>query len=145
MRPAQAADDAFLEALFFERKRLEFCSLGWPEEALTALLASQAALRARAHAGLESWVLTTAEGEAAGQLVVEVSTGALRVVELVVAERFRGRGLGTAALTELIARADAEARVVRLAVEPNNPARSLYRRLGFVDDGGPTSQLRQPR
>ncbi len=48
---------------------------------------------------------------------------------------FRGRGIGTALVTELFAEADASGRSVSIHVESNNPARRLYERLGFQDVG----------
>ena len=48
---------------------------------------------------------------------------------------FRGRGIGTALVTELFAEADASGRSVSIHVERNNPARRLYERLGFQDVG----------
>jgi ribosomal protein S18 acetylase RimI-like enzyme len=47
----------------------------------------------------------------------------------------RGKGIGTALLDALIARADAEGlRGLSLSVEEDNPAVSLYERAGFVRD-----------
>jgi ribosomal protein S18 acetylase RimI-like enzyme len=43
----------------------------------------------------------------------------------------RGRGIGTALMNSLIARADAVDKPVTLHVEPWNPAKNLYERLGF--------------
>lgn len=45
----------------------------------------------------------------------------------------QGRGLGTELLRRVLARADARRLPVRLQVLKGNPARRLYRRLGFVD------------
>ena len=50
-------------------------------------------------------------------------------------EAARGRGIGTALVTELFAEADASGRSVSIHVETNNPARRLYERLGFQDVG----------
>jgi ribosomal protein S18 acetylase RimI-like enzyme len=48
---------------------------------------------------------------------------------------FRGRGIGTALVTQLFAEADASGRSVSIHVESNNPARRLYVRLGFQGVG----------
>lgn len=51
-------------------------------------------------------------------------------------EGFRGRGFGTALLTELISEARRRGLVgISLSVEDGNPARGLYERLGFVRVG----------
>lgn len=136
LRRALERDGAFLRALFLERKRAEFAPLQWPEAVLQAFIESQAALRAQAHRGLESWVAV--EGDTpVGQLLVASAPGELRIVELVVALAARGRGVASSMLREFLARADAERCVVKLHVEHGNPAERLYRKHGFVDDGPP--------
>ncbi len=142
LRAAREEDRAFLDGLFFERKQVEFAALGWPPPVLAAFLQSQAAVRAQALAGLESWVIVHGEVPV-GQVLVGITPGALHVAEMVVSQSRRGQGLGTAALQEVLARADAEQRAVRLNVEHGNPAVRLYRRLGFRDDG-PANELGQP-
>jgi ribosomal protein S18 acetylase RimI-like enzyme len=61
----------------------------------------------------------------------------------------RGRGVGTRLLDGLVevARADGH-RAISLSVEPDNPARRLYERAGFVrvaDDGGAWTMLLELR
>ncbi len=136
LRLALEKDVAFLRALFLERKRVEFAQLNWPEPVLLAFLEGQAAMRAQAHRGLESWVAL--EGDApVGQLVVAGAPGELQLVELAVAAAARGRGVASSMLQQLLTRADAERCVVKLHVEHGNPAERLYRKHGFIDDGPP--------
>lgn len=108
---------------------------------LETFLAGQAAMRERAHHGLESWVAL--EGDVpVGQLVVGSAPAVLELVELVVTASARGRGVGAAMLATLLTRADADGCAVRLHVDHGNPAARLYRRHGFVDDG-PADELGQ--
>ena len=44
---------------------------------------------------------------------------------------YRGRGMGTALLKQLLAEATGEYPAISLSVSPNNPAQGLYERLGF--------------
>ena len=66
-----------------------------------------------------------------------------------VAPASRGRGVGTRLLEELVELASADGyRALSLSVEPDNTARELYERLGFVrvaDDGGAWTMLRELR
>jgi ribosomal protein S18 acetylase RimI-like enzyme len=49
---------------------------------------------------------------------------------------FQGRGIGTSVIADVLAEARARGKPVRLQVFKINPrARSLYRRLGFVENG----------
>ena len=58
-------------------------------------------------------------------------------VSLAVVAEARGRGVGTALLRALFDRARADGfEVLSLSVEPDNPARRLYERHGFVRVGG---------
>ena len=49
--------------------------------------------------------------------------------------RVRGRGIGTSLLEGLIAESEESDRKLSIHVESNNPARSLYERLGFAPVG----------
>ena len=75
------------------------------------------------------------DGERAGRLYVHRGTGDIRIMDIAVAPEFRGRGLGTELLRSLIAEANESARKLSIHVEANNPARSLYERLGFRPAG----------
>lgn len=73
-----------------------------------------------------------AGGADCGALRVEQRGDTLYLAVLEVAPEAQGRGLGTAVLRALLARADAEGRPVALRVHKGNAgARGLYERLGF--------------
>jgi predicted GNAT family acetyltransferase len=57
------------------------------------------------------------------------------VIDLVLLPAFRNRGIGTALLRELQQQAQAEQLSLCLHVLINSPARRLYTRLGFREDG----------
>ena len=75
------------------------------------------------------------DGEAAGRLYVHRGTDDIRIMDIALAPAFRGRGIGTGLLRELMAEAGASGRSLSIHVELNNPARRLYDRLGFVPAG----------
>jgi ribosomal protein S18 acetylase RimI-like enzyme len=56
-------------------------------------------------------------------------------MDIALAPSFRGRGIGTSLLRGLMDEADSSARKLSIHVEMNNPARSLYSRLGFGPAG----------
>ena len=58
-------------------------------------------------------------------------------MDIALLPEYRGRGIGTALLEELLVEADATGRRVTIHVERFNPARRLYERLGFVEAGDP--------
>lgn len=80
-----------------------------------------------------------------GRLVVAGGEGEVRVVDLTVAPRHRGRGFGTALLEGVLEQAQAARLLVTLHVDVDSPARRLYERLGFtpVEERWPYLLLRR--
>ncbi|MGL4232053.1 MAG: GNAT family N-acetyltransferase, partial [Casimicrobium sp.] len=96
------------------------------------------------------WVIEWCEtGESMGRLYrsQHASERLDRLMEISVLQSFRGRGIGTALTQRVLLDAAARDHDVGLAVEPNNPARRLYERLGFVaiDDGEIYREMRWSR
>ena len=54
------------------------------------------------------------------------------VIDIALLPEFRGRGWGSAVLQDLMEDAGLTGRGVSIHVEKNNPAMSLYKRLGFI-------------
>lgn len=79
-----------------------------------------------------SFSVIEVDGAPAGRLYVARWPAEIRIMEIALLEPFRGRGVGTALLRSLIEEADASARALSIHVEVDNPARSLYERLGFA-------------
>jgi GNAT superfamily N-acetyltransferase len=79
-----------------------------------------------------------ADGEPIGRLYVNREPAVLGVMDIALLPEWRGRGIGSQLLNDLLAEARAAGSVVSLHVERHNPARRLYARLGFVQvDEGP--------
>jgi ribosomal protein S18 acetylase RimI-like enzyme len=66
------------------------------------------------------------------------SPGEIRLMDIALVDAERGRGLGAALIRELMDEARATNASITLHVEPGNPARRWYERLGFalVEDRG---------
>lgn len=75
------------------------------------------------------------DGEPAGRLYVHRGPAEIRIMDIALAPPFRGRGIGTALLRDLMEEAGASGRALSIHVEVNNPARRLYERLGFAPAG----------
>jgi len=72
------------------------------------------------------------DGAGVGLVATEDRSDELWVDEIQLSRAWQGRGIGTAVMLDLIARANAARKPVRLRVLLENPrARSLYERLGF--------------
>lgn len=124
-------DEPALRAMYVRHRRDEFAPLGLPEVQLRALLESQFSIQsqqyAQTYANMSVHVLWR-DGDVAGRLMLGEADGMLRVLDILIAPEWRGRGIGGALLAALLAQAGCE---VALNVAKGNPARRLYERLGF--------------
>lgn len=86
------------------------------------------------------------DGEGAGRLFVDRQELDMHVVDISLLPAFRGQGIGTALLRDLIGEADSSGRALSIHVAAGNPARSLYDRLGFelVADEGIYLEMSRP-
>ncbi|MFF0507718.1 GNAT family N-acetyltransferase [Streptomyces fimicarius] len=74
----------------------------------------------------------TVDGERAGCVTVRPAEDRLWLEHFYLAPRHQGRGLGSAVLSSLLARTDAQGLTVGLNVLRGSAARRLYERHGFV-------------
>lgn len=72
-----------------------------------------------------------ADGERAGYLLVDREPHELRLVEIALLPRFRGRGIGSEIIRGLQTEAERRDVPLILTVRTDNRARELYARLGF--------------
>lgn len=73
------------------------------------------------------------DGTPVGRLYVDRAHDELRVIDISVVTAQRDQGIGTRLLRDLQAEAQRDGRLLVLSVAVDNRARSLYRRLGFVE------------
>ena len=138
LRPVTDADRAFLVELYGSTREEELAQVEWDAGAKRAFVEQQfSAQDAHYRANYPGATLDVIEvdGERAGRLYVHRGPSDIRIMDIALAPAFRGRGIGTSLLRELMAEADASGRKLSIHVEMNNPARSLYDRLGFAPAG----------
>jgi len=73
---------------------------------------------------------------AAGRVDTDWGPDALHLVDIALLPAFQSKGIGGRVLAGLIEEAAARGLPMDLHVEAENPARRLYRRLGFEERGG---------
>jgi ribosomal protein S18 acetylase RimI-like enzyme len=138
LRPATGADREFLIDLYASTRADELALVEWDEATKRAFVEHQ--FSAQDHHYRTNYPGATldvveVDGERAGRLYVHRGASDIRIMDIAVAPAFRGQGIGTTLLHDLIADADASGRKLSIHVEMNNPARSLYERLGFAPAG----------
>jgi ribosomal protein S18 acetylase RimI-like enzyme len=132
LRPETADDRPFLSDLYTSTRIEELAQTGWPETAKQEFLAQQFAAQHQhymRHYPGAKWLIVEQDGVAIGRLYLVHWARECRIIDIAFLPGARGRGLGTAALGDLIDRAGD--RIVSIHVERMNPALALYRRLGF--------------
>jgi ribosomal protein S18 acetylase RimI-like enzyme len=138
LRPVADADRAFLVELYGNTREEELDQIPWPDGARTAFVEQQFAAQDqhyRANYPGATLDVIEVDGQPAGRLYVHRGPSDIRIMDIALAPAFRGRGVGTGLLRTLMDEADASARKLSIHVEMNNPARSLYDRLGFLPAG----------
>lgn len=128
LRPALASDDQFLYRLLREALGPYVAMLwGW-DEAFQQERWARVFDRSR-------WQVIAHGQEEVGGLELEHRTSELYLANLLIFPEHQRRGIGTTVIQELVAATHAEGKPVRLQVLKVNPARALYARLGFIDQG----------
>ena len=139
LRAVTSDDQAFLRALYSDVRGEEFAAARIPAAALESLLNTQFEAQRRhyesQYPGAEH-LLILVDAAPAGRLWMHWSDEGLRVIDVSLMSRHRGRGIGTALLQSLQAQATARGAPIRLAVTRTNRAARLYARLGFNESGG---------
>jgi ribosomal protein S18 acetylase RimI-like enzyme len=138
LRPATAADRDFLLSVYAGTREEELAQVSWEEGAREAFLEHQFSAQDhhyRANYPGATFDVIEVDGEPAGRLYVHRGPSEIRIMDIALAPAFRGRGLGTALLRDLMEEAGVSGRALSIHVEVNNPARRLYERLGFSPAG----------
>lgn len=132
------ADREFLLELYASTREQELAQVDWEDGVKRAFLEHQFKAQDehyRSNYPGATLDVIEVDGQRAGRLYVHRGEEDIRIMDIAVAPAFRGRGIGTELIEELIAEARASERSVSIHVEMQNPARSLYDRLGFVPVG----------
>jgi ribosomal protein S18 acetylase RimI-like enzyme len=135
LRPETPEDDNFLRSLIAEAVTLELGAQHWPESLRAQIVGMQVGNRrmgpeAGIPQGQSSVIL--ADGECAGWIFCASLESEVLIVEIMVEPSKQCRGIGAAALGQVLDAAGREGRKVTLTVNVlNTGAIRLYQRLGF--------------
>lgn len=145
LRPVEPGDEEFLVGLYASTRADELLLVDWPDEQKAAFVRDQFGAQDRhyrEHYPTASFDVVVVDGVPAGRLYVERWADEIRVVDVALLPKWRGKGVGSGLLRQVQAEAAASNRALTIHVERLNPARRLYARLGFVpEDAGPVYLL----
>ena len=89
----------------------------------------------RKHYRNAEFMIISEGGRDSGRLYLYEDKKEIRIMDIAILPAFRGRGTGAFLIGELQTKAIQSGKSVSIHVEENNPAKKLYDRLGFVEQG----------
>jgi ribosomal protein S18 acetylase RimI-like enzyme len=138
LRPARDDDQEFLYRVYASTREEELAVVPWSaaekEEFLRMQFRAQD-VHYRQHYADARYDVILLDGEPVGRLYVDRRDDEIRIIDIALLAEHRRKGIGGSLLRELLDEAAAAGKPVRIHVEHDNPAMSLYTRLGFVKVG----------
>jgi ribosomal protein S18 acetylase RimI-like enzyme len=141
LRPATDDDYPFMRALYGSARAEEMTHFPFNEAGKSAFLDQQFAAQYEHYAihypTCERNIIEV-NGRPAGRLWIDEWSDQIRLVDIALMPEYRGSGIGTSLLEQILERGRAAGKRVTIHVEAFNPALSLYQRLGFhpIDTNG---------
>jgi len=138
LRPIRKADEAFLSKLYASTRQDEMAQSGWPREQIDAFLEMQFQAQHKYYQEQfhgAAFDLILHGGDLVGRLYVERRSDELRIIDIAILPEHRGKGIGSHYLRQVMEEAGEAGKPVRIHVEVNNPAMTLYKQLGFKKTG----------
>jgi GNAT superfamily N-acetyltransferase len=136
LRPATDADRDFLFRLYASTREEELRLVDWTDERKETFLRQQFAAQdlhyRENYPGAQRDIILIA-GQPAGRLYIHRGSDEIRLMDIALVPEFRGAGLGTQLIQDVLAEGERVGKPVTIHVEVFNPARRLYERLGFTN------------
>lgn len=134
LRAATAADRELLLEVYAASRAEELDQVAWLPGQREAFVRMQFDLQdAQYRAGNPDGTFDVVEvdGRSAGRLYVDRRPTEIRIVDVALLPEFRGRGVGSRLVQDVLDEGAATGRAVTIHVELHNRALRLYQRLGF--------------
>lgn len=135
LRPIRPDDEMFLSHVYASTRLDELAVTDWTDEQKAAFFQMQFVAQHKFYQDNypdTDFLLILQDGTPIGRLYVARWKEEIRIVDIALLPAYRGTGVGTTILRDLLAEADAAGKPVRIHVERENPALRLYQKLGFV-------------
>jgi ribosomal protein S18 acetylase RimI-like enzyme len=141
LRPERPQDEPFLLELYSSTRADEMQQVPWQESQKEAFLRMQFQLQTvhyRKYYPDASFQIILSEDCPIGRLYVDAGQEGILIIDVALLPQYRGKGIGGHIMEDLLRKAVAESKPVRIHVERENRALRLYRRMGFqvIEDKG---------
>lgn len=135
LRHVQPEDEAFLAAVYASTRTEELAQVPWSDEQREMFLLMQFAAQQQHYQtyfpSAVHQVIQLGE-EPVGRLYVDRDEHKIHILDLTLLPAYRGQGVGSRLILDLLEEAEAGNRAVTIHVESFNRSRGLFERLGFV-------------
>ena len=128
-------DWEFLYRVYSDTRQDELSPVPWSAEEKDAFLRFQFDAQRKYYAEVFSaadYYVVETGGEPIGRLYLDRREDEIRLIDIALLSSFRGRGLGSELMADVLHEGQKKGLLVRIHVEHNNPAMRLYKRLGFT-------------
>jgi ribosomal protein S18 acetylase RimI-like enzyme len=132
--PARAEDEEFLFAVYASTRASEMELVPWTTEQKDSFLRMQSRAQRSHYAAYYPkavYNLVLIDGQPAGRLFLHRQESEIRIIDIALLPAYRGQGIGTTILKEILQEGRERNLPVTIHVERFNPALHLYVRLGF--------------
>ena len=135
LRPVEEKDDSFIETVYRSTREEELNFTNWGEQQKQAFIRMQSMAQLAEYKtkfpGAAFQVIVYKKRDA-GRFYTWENDNEIRLIDITLLPPFKGKGIGTFLLGELIKKSYSVEKKISLHVEPNNRALQLYSRLGFI-------------
>ncbi|GHA13528.1 N-acetyltransferase GCN5 [Arenicella chitinivorans] len=134
-RPETGDDREFLRILYASTREAEMAMVPWTKEQIEEFLDMQFDAQSKFYAEQfkdAEFSIVTQGGRNIGRLYVDRRPNEIRIIDIALLPKHRGRGYGDAILRHVMQIAARDGLPVTIHVEKNNPAMRLYKKLGYT-------------
>lgn len=138
LQPQRPGDDAFLLEVYASTREDELDRTGWDADTRSAFVKMQFNTMQRGYATMfprGQFSIILLHNRPIGRLVVNRADPEIRVVDIALLPSYRGQGIGTFLLQQLLLEAGQAGKSVCLHVLKTGRAARHYQRLGFLKVG----------
>lgn len=135
LRPELKNDAAFIETVYRSTREAELNLTNWTEQQKAAFTLMQSMAQLSEYKTKfpgAAFDVIIFNKKSAGRFYTWENDMEIRLIDITLLSQFRGKGIGTQILRDLIKRSDKVQKKISLHVDPIGPALHLYLRLGFV-------------
>ena len=135
LRPAEEKDNSFIETVYRSTREEELSLTRWTEQQKWAFIKMQSMAQLAEYKtkfpGAAFQVIIYKKQDA-GRFYTWENENEIRLIDITLLPPFRGKGIGSFLLGELIKKSNKAQKKISLHVDPVNPALKLYQCSGFI-------------